>query len=91
MYLEYLATSIEAIYETIFRLSKTPAQILIRWSVQHGYITIPKTSQKSRLQTNADVFDWSIPDEDMKVLVSNKYQLKLILFSIYIYIGCTWR
>jgi len=54
----------------IFRLSKTPAQILIRWSVQHGFITIPKTSKKSRLQSNADVFDWSIPDEDMKVLVS---------------------
>ncbi|CAF2465110.1 unnamed protein product [Rotaria sp. Silwood2] len=50
------------------KLSKTPAQILIRWSVQHGYITIPKTSQKSRLQSNADVFDWSIPDEDLKVL-----------------------
>ncbi len=53
----------------IFRLSKTPAQILIRWSVQHGFITIPKTSQESRLQSNADVFNWSIPDEDMKVLV----------------------
>ncbi|CAF3186119.1 unnamed protein product [Rotaria socialis] len=50
------------------KLSKTPAQVLIRWSVQHGFITIPKTSQKSRLQSNADVFDWSIPDEDMKVL-----------------------
>ncbi|CAF1104457.1 unnamed protein product [Rotaria sp. Silwood1] len=50
------------------KLSKTPAQILIRWSVQHGYITIPKTSKKSRLQSNADVFNWSIPDEDMKVL-----------------------
>lgn len=56
--------------KSIFRLSKTPAQILIRWSVQHGFITIPKTSQPSRLATNADVFNWSIPDEDMKVLVS---------------------
>lgn len=51
------------------RLSKTPAQILIRWSVQHGFITIPKTSQESRLQSNADVFNWSIPDEEMKILV----------------------
>ncbi len=54
----------------LIRLSKTPAQILIRWSIQHGFITIPKTSQKSRLQSNADVFDWSIPEGDMKVLVS---------------------
>ncbi|CAF1168167.1 unnamed protein product [Adineta ricciae] len=50
------------------KLSKTPAQILIRWSVQNGFITIPKTSRESRLQSNADVFDWSIPEEDMKVL-----------------------
>ncbi|CAF0859170.1 unnamed protein product [Adineta steineri] len=50
------------------KLSKTPAQVLIRWSVQHGFITIPKTSQASRLQSNADVFDWSIPEEDMKTL-----------------------
>ncbi|CAF1127874.1 unnamed protein product [Rotaria sordida] len=58
----------KTINEIANKLSKTPAQVLIRWSVQHGYITIPKTSQKSRLQTNADVFDWSIPDEDMKIL-----------------------
>ncbi len=57
----------------IIRLGKTPGQVLIRWSVQHGFITIPKTSQKSRLQSNADVFDWSIPDEDMKVLVSDTF------------------
>jgi len=56
-------------------LGKTPGQVLIRWSVQHGFITIPTTSKKSRLQSNAD--------EDMKVLVSNKHWLKFILFSIY--------
>ncbi len=55
----------------VFRLSKSPAQILIRWSVQHGFTTIFKTSDESRLILNADVFDWSIPDEDMKILVIN--------------------
>jgi diketogulonate reductase-like aldo/keto reductase len=43
--------------DDIFRLSKTPAQILIRWSVQHGFITIPKTSQKDRLQSIVEILD----------------------------------
>ncbi|CAF1500914.1 unnamed protein product [Adineta steineri] len=58
----------ETVAEIAKKLSKSPAQILIRWSVQHGFITIPKTSQESRLTTNANVFDWAIPDEDMKTL-----------------------
>ncbi|CAF4162612.1 unnamed protein product, partial [Rotaria magnacalcarata] len=58
----------ETLVEIAQKLSKSPAQILIRWSVQHGFITIPKTSQVSRLELNADVFNWSIPDEDMKKL-----------------------
>lgn len=71
----FVVTLWEFFNELLFRLSRSPAQILIRWSVQHGFITIPKTSQKSRLLTNADVFNWTIPDEDMKVLVSNKYEV----------------
>jgi diketogulonate reductase-like aldo/keto reductase len=55
------------------RLSKTPAQVLIRWCVQQGFITIPKTSQKARLSSNADVFDWTIPEEDMKTLVNKEH------------------
>jgi diketogulonate reductase-like aldo/keto reductase len=49
---------------------KTLAQLMIRWSVQKGYITIPKSSKKERVIENAQVFDWSIKDEDMKRLVS---------------------
>ncbi|CAF1004573.1 unnamed protein product [Rotaria sordida] len=60
----------ETVIEIAKKLSKTPAQVLIRWSVQHGFITIPKTSQESRLISNADVFNWSIPDSDMKILDS---------------------
>jgi len=58
----------------IVRLSqkygKTAGQVLIRWSVQSGFITIPKTSKVARISENADVFDWSMSDEDMKLLNS---------------------
>ncbi|UJR09751.1 hypothetical protein I4U23_013978 [Adineta vaga] len=51
------------------KYGKTPAQILIRWSIQNGFITIPKTtSDIERLKENMDVFDFSMSDEDMKGL-----------------------
>jgi diketogulonate reductase-like aldo/keto reductase len=53
------------------RYGKTPAQILIRWSVQNGYITIPKTTSGiARLKENMDVFDFNLSDEDMKGLTN---------------------
>ena len=48
--------------------SKTAAQVLIRWSVQKGYICIPKSVNKARIVQNADVFDFSLTDEDMTAL-----------------------
>ncbi|CAF0919622.1 unnamed protein product [Didymodactylos carnosus] len=61
----------ETVRKIAQKLNKTPGQVLIRWSVQHGFITIPKTSNESRLEENADVFNWTIPDEDMNILVMN--------------------
>ncbi|CAF1379990.1 unnamed protein product [Adineta steineri] len=49
------------------KYNKTPAQILIRWSLQNGFITIPKTTSGiERLKENMDVFDFKLSDEDMK-------------------------
>lgn len=61
------------------KYKKTTAQILIRWSVQHGYITIPKSSKPQRIVENMQVFDWSIDDADMAVL--NSFPDK----------SCTWN
>lgn len=54
------------------KYGKTPAQILIRWSLQNGYITIPKTTSGiERLKENMDVFDFALSDDDMKGLTNN--------------------
>ncbi|MGE6628804.1 aldo/keto reductase [Bacillus sp. NPDC077027] len=47
---------------------KTPAQIILRWDVQHDVITIPKSTKPHRLKENADIFDFELSIEDMKRL-----------------------
>lgn len=50
------------------RYDKSAAQILIRWSLQHGLIVIPKTTKKERLKENIDVFDFELSSDDMDTL-----------------------
>ncbi|MGP4076529.1 aldo/keto reductase [Halobacillus sp. K22] len=45
---------------------KTAAQIILRWHWQHGVIIIPKSSNKNRQAQNADLFDFSLTNEDME-------------------------
>lgn len=54
------------------RYKKTPAQILIRWSLQRGYVCIPKSSRKDRITENGNVFDFVISPEDMETMVTIK-------------------
>lgn len=48
--------------------SKSTAQILIRWALQHGLVVIPKSANRRRIFENADVFDFEITAEDMQIL-----------------------
>jgi diketogulonate reductase-like aldo/keto reductase len=56
------------IAEIARKYAKAPAQIMIRWSLQHGLIPIPKSSNKKRIFENSEVFDFHIENDDMKVL-----------------------
>jgi len=48
--------------------SKSTAQILIRWALQHGLVVIPKSANRTRIFENADVFNFEITAEDMRLL-----------------------
>jgi diketogulonate reductase-like aldo/keto reductase len=50
------------------KYGKTSAQILLRWCVQKGIVTIPKSTHKNRIAENADIFDFEISDDDMRKL-----------------------
>jgi len=43
----------------------SPAQLMVRWSIQHGFVTLPKSARQDRLVANADVGGFEISQEDM--------------------------
>ncbi|WP_410216395.1 aldo/keto reductase [Paracoccus sp. (in: a-proteobacteria)] len=50
------------------RLDRTPAQVILRWHIQHGLSVIPKSENPDRLQQNFDVLDFELTDQDMAAL-----------------------
>ena len=50
------------------RLGRTPAQVLVRWCVQRDLIVLPKSTHRERIAQNAQVFDFSLPADDMAAL-----------------------
>ena len=57
-----------AILEIAKRTGRTPAQVIIRWHLQHDVIVIPKSVHAERIRSNADVVGFSLTDEDMATL-----------------------
>lgn len=45
---------------------KPPAQVMIRWALEHGLIVIPKSVRRERIKENANVFDFSLGGDDME-------------------------
>ena len=56
--------------------TKSTARILIHWALQHGLVVIPKSSNRRRIFENADVFDFEISEEDMRLLDSFNENLR---------------
>lgn len=50
------------------RYDKTPAQILLRWDVQHGVVPLPKAGSREHLEENLDIFDIRLSKADMQRL-----------------------
>jgi diketogulonate reductase-like aldo/keto reductase len=49
-------------------VQRTPAQVLLRWGIQHGVVTLPKSVTRSRIAENAAVFDFALDAAQMAKL-----------------------
>jgi 2,5-diketo-D-gluconate reductase A len=49
---------------------KTTAQVVLRWLIQRGIVTIPKSVRRDRMEQNLDVFDFQLSDDEMQQLAS---------------------
>jgi diketogulonate reductase-like aldo/keto reductase len=47
---------------------KTPAQVLIRWAIQHDFVVLPKSVNPARIQANYNVFDFELTEDHMRRL-----------------------
>ena len=50
------------------RHGKSPAQVALRFLLQHGFIIIPKTTHPQRMRENADIFNFALSEQEMKEL-----------------------
>ena len=50
------------------RYGKTPAQIILRWDIERGIATIPKSVSKERIEENFDVFDFHLTTEEITAI-----------------------
>jgi diketogulonate reductase-like aldo/keto reductase len=50
------------------RHGKTVPQVLLKWQVQRGVVTVAKSFTPSRIEQNAALFDWSLRDDEMATL-----------------------
>ncbi|HDR7416092.1 TPA: aldo/keto reductase [Bacillus cereus] len=56
----------ETLQEIAEKHGKTTAQVILRWDLQNGVITIPKSTKEHRIIANADVFNFELAKEDME-------------------------
>jgi len=56
----------ELMKELSERYGKTPAQICLRWALQHGLVPLVKSANPVRMRENLDVYDFTLSEEDME-------------------------
>lgn len=56
------------------KYGKSEAQILLRWSLQRGYVPLVKTNTPARVSENADFFDFELTEAEMEDLRTDEYK-----------------
>lgn len=64
--------------ELAAQYGKTPAQVILRWAIQQGISTIPKSSNPERIRENFGIFDFHLSEEDIKMMNGFDEGLRII-------------
>lgn len=65
---KYDLFSVPAVADAAEATGKTPAQVVLRWHLQKGFIVFPKSVRIERLRENLDVFDFTLSDAQMAAI-----------------------
>ena len=65
------------------KYNKSPAQVACRYLIQKGFIVIPKSIRKERLESNFQLFDFEISYDDFAVLESLDQSHRMVNFNYY--------
>lgn len=60
------------------KYGKSIAQVILRWNVQRGVVSIPKSVDVVRIKQNFDVFDFELTDEDMQGIAGLDQKLNMV-------------
>lgn len=63
--------------EVAEKFGKSTAQVLIRWSLDKGFVVLPKSSNPERIKSNIDVFDFELTDEDISKIDSLNNNMRI--------------
>lgn len=72
------------------KYKKTSAQIVLRWHIQNGFITIPKSSKPERIKENIDIFDFELTEDEMKEINNLDGKKGRIQYNYYILKVAFW-
>lgn len=71
------------VVEIAARLSKTPAQILLRYLLELGVSAIPKSTNENRLKSNIDLFNFNLTESDLKALAGLDANIRICDFAFF--------
>ncbi|WP_342622045.1 aldo/keto reductase [Erysipelothrix sp. P66] len=70
---------VKELQEIAQKYNRTVAQVVLRWSIQHGFLPLPKSVTTSRIIENHQVFDFELDQETMTFIDSLKGTAKVAL------------
>ncbi len=59
---------VESLKKIAERYNKSVAQVVLRWSLQHGFLPLPKSVHDDRIKENAQLFDFELSHHDMTLI-----------------------